>query len=108
MRSGLLAVLALLALTALLAWLVPLTCAGHGRRIRQRPVVAVLAVAAPRALAVVEAVRWTARALQVLRRRLVEASAARCRREGEEEEEEEGGRRRDNNISYVLLESIAF
>lgn len=54
------------------------TGAGHGRGVGQGSVVAVLAVAAPRALAVVEAVRWAARALQVLGGRLVEAPAARC------------------------------
>lgn len=59
-----------------------LTCAGHRRGVGEGSVVAVLAVAAPRALAVVEAVRRTARALEVLRGRLVEAAAARC--EGKE------------------------
>lgn len=59
-----------------------LTRAGHRRRVGEGSVVAVLAVAAPRALAVVEAVRRTARALEVLRGRLVEAATARC--EGKE------------------------
>lgn len=54
------------------------TGAGRRRRVGQRSVVAVLAVAAPRALAAVEAVRRTARALEVLGGRLVEAPAACC------------------------------
>lgn len=61
-----------------MAWL---TCAGHRRRVRECSVVAVLAVAAPGALAVVEAVRRTARALKVLGGRLVETTTARCGRE---------------------------
>lgn len=57
-----------------------LTCAGHRRRVRECSVVAVLAVAAPGALAVVEAVRRTTRALKVLGGRLVETTTACCRR----------------------------
>lgn len=54
------------------------TGAGRRRRVGQGSIVAVFTVAAPRALAVVEAVRRTARALEVLRGRLVEATAACC------------------------------
>ena len=56
---------------------VVLTCAGDGGRVAERAVVAVLAVAAPWALAVVEAVGGAAGALEVLGGRLEEPPAAR-------------------------------
>lgn len=71
-----------------------LTGAGHRRGVRERPVVAVLAVAAPGALAVVEAVRRTARALKVLGRGLVETPAARCGRGTRRMRLRPGGKRR--------------
>lgn len=58
-----------------------LTCAGHRRRVGDSSVVAVLAITAPGALTVIEAVRWTARTLKVFGGRLVETTTTCCGRE---------------------------
>ena len=78
-----------------------LTCAGHRRRVRECSVVAVLAVAAPGSLAVVKAVRRTARALKVLGGRLVETTTARCGR-GEKKENEAKAKRGENSVRSCL------
>lgn len=68
--------------------LLGLTCAGDGGRVWGRSVVTVLAFALPGSFSVVIAVGRTARALQVLRRRLVEAAAASWERDDREREKE--------------------
>lgn len=72
-----------------------LTCAGHRRRVGERSVVAVLAIAAPGALAVVVAVRRTAGTLQVLGGGLVEAATTCCFSEIKKEKGRKRGRQEE-------------